>query len=83
MNALREIWEEVKINLDVEHEVVKLICKKVVAKREKSISKVTSDVMQQLKERSSQQVAALMASVGRNSGPSTSYFRERINQSLD
>ena len=48
------MWDEVRINLDVEQEVVKLICRKVIAKREKSISKVTNDVMKQLKERSNQ-----------------------------
>ena len=48
MSALHEIWRQIPIDLDLESHIAKLLCEKIVNRREKSMFKITQRILKQL-----------------------------------
>ncbi|CDW77779.1 ubiquitin conjugating enzyme e2 [Stylonychia lemnae] len=52
MTALQELWDEVYIHDELEDEIARIICEKVVQVRQKSISKINHNIMKQIDSQS-------------------------------
>ncbi len=48
MSALHDIWRQIPIDQELESNIAKLICEKIVNRREKSMLKITQRIMKQL-----------------------------------